>query len=239
MLSAFALALLADPPNEAATISPVVVELFTSEGCSSCPPADAVAAKLVALDRDDLLVLAYHVDYWDDLGWPDRFGSPEWTARQRGYNRTLGTGRVYTPQIILGGADETVGSNRRGIMQTLSEQLRADRPDALVVAAEVDGDVVTATLPPAPGEGSRLQTVLVQRTGRSAVKRGENAGRTLEHVNIVRALRSQPIEDGRIAETTVRLPLPDDATGEAFFVAAFAQRSDGQVTAAGVVDVER
>ena len=207
-------------------------ELFTSEGCSSCPPADAVAAKLVGLDRDDLIVLAYHVDYWDRLGWADRFGSPQWTARQRTYARQLESG-VYTPQAVVGGTEQAVGSSGRDLTAILKRQLATSRPAAIDLAA-ADGQMVTVTLPERIDGRGTLHVALVQRAAASEVERGENAGRRLRHVNLVRALVSQPIADGTVATREVAIPRPDDG---ALLAVAFVQADDGTIGAAGVTPV--
>src|SRR3954453_15603537 len=105
---------LAATPAAAAPSAPVLVELFTSEGCDSCPPADAVLARL--LGREDVLPLEFHVTYWDSLGWPDPFGDQAFTARQRAYARWLGTSTVYTPQMMVGGITDAEGSERRPLV---------------------------------------------------------------------------------------------------------------------------
>src|ERR1700736_1842766 len=92
---------------------PIVVELFTSQGCSSCPPADALLAELA--QRPDVIALGFHIDYWDDLGWKDPLSSPAATARQRDYARQFGRRQVYTPQLVVDGAEEAVGSDRAAV----------------------------------------------------------------------------------------------------------------------------
>src|SRR6516165_3499017 len=102
---------------------PVVVELFTSEGCSSCPPADALLAELAT--RSDLLALSFHVDYWDRLGWKDPFSSAMATRRQDRYARLLGLDAVYTPQVVVDGHWQTVGSDREAVAQAVAQARRA------------------------------------------------------------------------------------------------------------------
>ncbi len=113
LLAALCVAATAAPAGAAQR--PIVVELFTSEGCSSCPPADALLAELAT--RPDVLALSFDVDYWDRLGWKDPFSSPQATARQQDYARLLGTGTVYTPQIVVDGRWEGVGSDRAAVEQ--------------------------------------------------------------------------------------------------------------------------
>ena len=103
---------------------PVVVELFTSQGCSSCPPADALLTELN--DRDDVLPLSLHVDYWDYIGWADRFASPRFTMRQKAYAKSAGRKMVYTPQMIIGGEDDVVGHNSRKVEAAINRQKKSD-----------------------------------------------------------------------------------------------------------------
>ena len=165
---------------------PVIVELFTSEGCSSCPPADAVLARLEEKQpvRGAFVIgLAHHVDYWDSLGWPDPFASAAATARQRSY------GGNYTPQAIVDGSVEMVGSHASALEAAVAEA--AKRPHVTVTIAS--GGAKGAFVVSAPG-GHESETVvaLVQVRARVAVTRGENAGRTLDHTAIVRELRPGP-----------------------------------------------
>src|SRR3954452_4721619 len=114
--------LLLDGTAEAAPAAPVLVELFTSEGCSSCPLADTVLGELAA--RADVLPLAFHVTYWDQLGWVDGFGDDRWTQRQRDYARVLGTQGLYTPQAVIAGQADVVGSSRGTVLQAVDIVLR-------------------------------------------------------------------------------------------------------------------
>jgi hypothetical protein len=159
------------------------VELFTSEGCNSCPPAEAYIGELAK--RSDVLALAFHVDYWDDLGWRDRFGLSQAVARQHGYANTLHLPVVYTPQVVVDGRTDYVGSNRSGIGQALG-----GARDGVPVTINVNNKEIVVRLG-ARNNSQRSDVVLVayRRKAVSAIGRGENAGRTLEEYNIVRAIR--------------------------------------------------
>ena len=117
--------IVANSPTEAAEGRPAVVELFTSQGCSSCPPADQLLAELA--QRGDLIALGFHIDYWDGLGWKDPLSTSEGTARQRSYARLLSSGQIYTPQMIIEGTHEIVGSRREEVLAALHET----RPQAI------------------------------------------------------------------------------------------------------------
>lgn len=162
---------------------PAVVELFTSEGCSSCPPAEAFIGELA--HRRDVLALAFHVDYWDDLGWRDRFGIPEATPRQRGYAKSLHLSTVYTPQVVIDGQYDVVGSDRQKIVATV----RDPRGGVPVLLAVHDGEVFIDLMSQTGITSSEVLLVAYQRTAVSAIGRGENAGRTLTEYNIVRGIR--------------------------------------------------
>ena len=175
---------------------PVVVELFTSEGCSSCPPADDV---LAGLERTQpvpgamVVPLAFHVDYWDELGWPDPFAAPAFTSRQHVY---AVRGRVYTPQAVVDGRTELVGSDARGLHHAVEQAaLQTHVPVQIAVrsnAEAIDISIHVGQLPRGPSGGSASDAVvlvaLTQARAAIAVPRGENAGRTLRHTAIVRQL---------------------------------------------------
>lgn len=194
MITPLLAALLAAPPF-------AVLELFTSEGCSSCPPADTL---LTELGREPgVLALAFHVDYWDRLGWVDPFGSPEATARQHAYGRRFGAGRIYTPQLVVNGRRELVGSDAG------EARLAVVAARALPVTAQL-----TLEGEPARGEarwrlegagaGQVLNIALVERGLSVAVPRGENGGRTLRHEHVVRAFRTVPATE--VGAVTLDVP---------------------------------
>jgi hypothetical protein len=191
---------------------PVVIELFTSQGCSSCPPADAYVGKLSA--RPDIIALSFHVNYWDDLGWRDRFALTEAVERQNVYARNLHRASVYTPQLIIDGSDDG-GTNTRAVDSALSRD-RDGVPVALALAGgELRVEVGTNTHFP-PGE---VILVAYLRHAVSAIGRGENAGRRLEEFNIVRSIRKLGPWRGDNERFSVPLSsLPADATDVAVLV---------------------
>jgi hypothetical protein len=181
-----------------------VVELFTSEGCSSCPPADATLAELAS--GRDVYALAFHVDYWDDLGWPDRFASAANTARQRAYASTFGARGVYTPQMIVGGREPFVGSDRDHADAAIARALSSAPVVLLTLQARRTGDTLTVdyTSPGAPA-GAALDVAVVERATSTEVRAGENSGRTLKHTNVVRAFTVVPLASPG-GSTTLRIP---------------------------------
>jgi hypothetical protein len=177
-LTAVLLALAASAPAQAA--QPVVVELFTSQGCSSCPPANASLAAVAA--RPDVLALSFGVTYWDYLGWKDTFAQPQFTARQAAYEPGLGHGGSFTPQIVVNGATDTVG-DRQSDVEHLIAAAHLAGPDITVK----DGAVSVAAA--APQDASDVWLVRYDpRTVQVPVARGENEGVTLPHKNVVREL---------------------------------------------------
>ena len=161
----------------------VVVELFTSQGCSSCPPADRILGELA--EQDDVIALAYHVDYWDYLGWKDEFASPAFTNRQRAYARAMGERSIYTPQMIVGGRDGVVGSKAMKVSSLVRAHMDAAQPARVTIQRQGDRIVVGAS---AGGRMPRAVVQLVTYTPKAtvAIKRGENAGRTITYHNVVR-----------------------------------------------------
>ena len=197
---------------------PAVVELFTSEGCSSCPPAETYIGELT--QRRDVLALAFHVDYWDDLGWRDRFALPTAVQRQHEYAKSLRLSSVYTPQVVIDGQGNFVGSDRASIGRSLAE-----KRDGVAVALSVrDGEVFIDLDARPKGAPSDILLVAYLRTAVSAIGRGENAGRTLIGFNIVRDFRSLGRWDGQKRQYHARVDaLPRDATDVAVLVQTLGQ----------------
>ncbi len=162
---------------------PVVVELYTSQGCSSCPPADALLAELA--DRDDVIALALHVDYWDYIGWKDEMARPEHTARQKGYAVAAGKRMVYTPQMVIGGSDHVTGYKPMEVADLIRKHQEVESPVRLSVRRDGERLEIEATAREPLGTPVAVQVVrfLPERT--VSIKRGENAGKTIEYHNIV------------------------------------------------------
>ncbi|MFB9149571.1 DUF1223 domain-containing protein [Roseovarius ramblicola] len=178
---------------------PVVVELFTSQGCSSCPPADGFFEQLAA--RDDVLALSLHVDYWDYIGWKDTFGSPAHTARQRGYAAAAGQKMVYTPQMVVNGEDHVVGSRYRDVTDVIDKHLHA-RDNGIDVTLRREGGQVHLEARSDPPRDMPLVVQFARYMPRATVQigRGENAGRTITYTNVVTEL-------AKVAEWDTQAPL--------------------------------
>jgi hypothetical protein len=161
----------------------VVVELYTSQGCSSCPPADEFVAMLAANPR--ILPLALHVDYWDYIGWADHFAQPAFTDRQRDYARVIGSRTIYTPQLIIGGADRIEGFAPEATADLLRAHLAANTAVVLSVTRKGDTLVIRAEADPPLDEPVRVQLVRYKPEEKVLIERGENAGRTITYTNIV------------------------------------------------------
>jgi hypothetical protein len=211
-------------PAMAAVAEPVVVELFTSQGCSSCPPADVVLEELAR--KPNIVALAYHVDYWDDLGWKDRFAIPEAVQRQRGYVQRLSKSGAFTPQAVVSGDTSLVGSNRTAMNRAIA----GDR-DALAVVLSKAGANLLIDLPERWTEPMDVHVVSYLAEAITKIGRGENARRTLKEVNIVRSFERLGRWDGRPQQMKVPLAsLPRDATA----VAVLLQRpGQGAIAGAG------
>ena len=194
---------------------PVLVELFTSEGCSSCPPADRTLAEL-ALEQPAagalVVPLAWHVDYWDYIGWKDPYSTKASTERQQGYAQWLGRGSLYTPQAVVDGRTDVLGSDRAALVRAIEATARAPRA-MVTVSARTDGDarVVDVVVGPLPAgaEASDVSLVLVENEARVEVKRGENAGRTLDHIAMARQeLQGGPVSSSVETRVSKRIPAP-------------------------------
>jgi hypothetical protein len=209
---------LCGPTTVNAQSRPAVVELFTSEGCSSCPPAEIYIGELA--QRRDVLALTFHVDYWDELGWRDRFGLPAAVQRQREYAKSLRLASVYTPQVVIDGQGNFVGSDRVSIGRTLTE----NRNGVAVALSVRDGEVFIDLDAQPKRAPSDVLLVAYLRTAVTAIGRGENAGRTLKEFNIVRDFHSLGRWAGEKQQYHARVDaLPRDATDVAVLVQSVEQ----------------
>jgi hypothetical protein len=208
-----------------AAAGPVLVELFTSQGCSSCPAAERFVGELPArgFGPDKAVVLTFHVDYWDRLGWSDPFAGPELTARQEWYARSGrlrpaepgGIAGLYTPQMIVGGRTHFPGGQTEVALRELALAARRTPRAALAVQSAVSGDAVRITVRVTPigrldpADDWRLNVALVQKAARTAVPRGENGGETLDETALVRRLSPRlPLAAGGAMTVTLERP-PD------------------------------
>lgn len=205
-------------------VRPVVGELFTSEGCSSCPPADALVAEL-ARTRPDLLLLTFHVTYWNNLGWHDPYSLDAATQRQRHYVARGVSPEVYTPALIVDGRLDAVGSDPAAVDHAL-RQAAANQETAVRIDIQRAPEGLTVSA----GVGTGNATLLLigyDRLHRTAVGRGENSGRTLEEANIVRSMSVLGAWSGTPVHLTVPSPSGQD-------VAVLLQRDDGHIVGAAV-----
>jgi hypothetical protein len=178
-------ALLTGASPAAAEPRPAVVELYTSEGCNSCPPAEAYIGELA--QRRGVLALSFHVDYWDKLGWPDRYALADAVWRQRGYAKVFGNSSVYTPEVVIDGRGDFVGGDRKAIDRALAQV----RDTGVPIELGARDGAVTISLRQRDGVAtSEIILVAYQHQVLSQIVRGENAGRTLEESNVVRSFRT-------------------------------------------------
>ncbi len=233
--TAATLAAVASGPARAAAAVSGVVELFTSQGCSSCPPADAALAEFAA--DPDVLALGYHVDYWDYLGWADTLASPDNTARQRAYATTLGSRSVYTPQAVVNGRDHLNGGYKTRIRGLIADHEAAG--NGLVVPVMVAMSAGRLSVGVGDGikpAGADMLLTIVYYRDRSEVEiaRGENAGRTMVYANAVMAQQTLGMWDGK----AMQIDLPRDkiaqnkATGCAVLLQAAIDGAPGPIMGA-------
>jgi len=212
-------------PAFAKAENPVVVELYTSQGCSSCPPADRLLANLAT--HDNVIALALHVDYWDYLGWADDFAKPEYSNRQRSYARAWHERSVYTPQMVVQGVNYMVGSRNDEIQRQIMQAEGA--APKVSVTAQNDGRGIQVRMEALRGEAAEADIYLVRYSERETVVigRGENAGRTIEYVNIVKSWETLGRWDG-IGAASVNVP--QAAAGE--YVVIIQAPGPGEIYAA-------
>lgn len=180
----------------------VVVELFTSQGCASCPPADALLTSLA--ERDDVVALAYHVDYWDYIGWRDTFGHEAFSDRQRAYAKSWGSSRIYTPQMVVNGQKAVVGSRRSEVQTAVSGAV-------LPLAIEVrrDGDMLKVHVPPDPELPDAVVWLVtyIDRVDVS-IDKGDNAGKAMVYTQVVTGRQILGMWEAR-SGAELKLPLAE------------------------------
>jgi hypothetical protein len=214
----------------------VLAELFTSEGCSSCPPADALLMKLdqtQPVAGAQIIVLSEHVDYWNSLGWNDSFSSAQFTKRQEAFGRALAR-ETYTPQLVIDGRTEIVGSDGKGILAAVAREAVRPKTAVRIASAKREGNevVVSLTVSAALMKGD-VWVAIADDRDQTAVKRGENAGKTLNHVAVVRSLgKIGTVAKGAGLDKTVRVPL--NTQGADLRVVVFVEDSAGPVSGAAV-----
>jgi hypothetical protein len=256
LILALAMAVFAAGGSHAAPPTPVLVELFTSEGCSDCPPADAFLDKLVQtqpVSGARIIGLGQHVDYWDRLGWKDRFSSAALTNRQRQYQERFGTESIYTPQMVVDGRAEFVGSDaaaaRRAIERSLTSPHGVVKIDVSVAGAELAPPAradqgrplhvsVTATDLPRISRGDRADIIVAVTEDhlRSDVKRGENKGRVLTHAAVVRYMAAiGQASEGASSSARADIALGPDWQRDHLQVVAFVQELRGRTILASAV----
>ena len=190
----------------------VLVELFTSEGCSSCPSADALLQQVNGRysDSGQLIVgVNEHVTYWNSLGWSDPFSSPTYTERQNAYGQRFHLDSVYTPQMVINGQEQIVGSNSAGLLRAIRKEDQMSQMDVHIASASLDGNILTLDFSVSgtiPGKGAEIYAILADDKTSSNVLRGENSGSTLSHVSVARTTtRVANLQEA--TELTIRLPL--------------------------------
>ena len=224
-----------------ATRTPVLVELFTSEGCSSCPPADALLIKFQQeqpVPGAQIIVLEEHVDYWEGLGWHDRFSSHQFTDRQNVYGARFKLESVYTPQMVVDGTDEFVGNDAAKASRTIAHAAQTAKIDLHLSAISADHGHVSGTVSLAGSSAGLpkgdLFAALVDPQAETNVRGGENGGRQLHHAGVVRSLiKIGSIQDLATGPIKIALTPPADAVPGKQKIVVFAQRSgQGAVIAA-------
>ncbi|MBO9730247.1 MAG: DUF1223 domain-containing protein [Chitinophaga sp.] len=209
-----------------------VVELFTSEGCSSCPPADELLARLEKESQGKpLYLLAFHVDYWDHQGWKDSFSQHTFSERQEAYAAWLHLNSVYTPQVVINGTSQYVGSDAGNIIGRINDAFNANSGPQLVLEGQpADGKMNVSWTVTMPQKHTRLHLAFVQKNAQSNVRAGENAGRKLSHVQIVQQLTT--VDPDKSQHAMVNIPAGFNSRD--WELIGFVQRnSDGKIIAAG------
>lgn len=206
----------------------VVVELYTSQGCSSCPPADALLAVLA--DQPGVIPLALHVDYWDYIGWADTFADPRFTDRQKAYARAAGEKMIYTPQMIVGGVERVLGAEAAEVAAAIQQRQAGANPVRLVVERVGDRLVIRLEADPPLTSPAFVQLVRYENAADVAISQGENAGLQVTYRNVVTSWE-------RLGEWSGQAPLEmaADAPGAAPAVVIVQREGPAEILAAAVL----
>ncbi len=231
------------PSADASNRTPVVVELFTSEGCSSCPPADALLQRFDGqpFAGRELIVLSEHVDYWNHIGWTDPYSSAEYSERQSAYGKRLRLESVYTPQMIVNGTEEFVGSDSGEAKNAITNSAGAIEVPVRIDGTRVEGNVVHARVEtgalPAKFKDADVWVAAALNHAESRVAAGENSGRRLTHVAVVRSLtRVGSIKNGQAFSQEVDVSVKNAEDPSGLRVIAFVQEpGQGRIVGAAVV----
>ncbi len=235
-MAALANAFLFTLPAQANQHPLTVVELFTSQGCSSCPPADAFLGELST--RGDVLALSFHIDYWDYIGWKDPFADPRYTQRQRDYARRFNLRYVYTPQMVIQGADEALGSDRDAVLEKISQPRDKGSVKVGIQPGGNKGDVLIDIGGGTIDGEADVVLVIFDKKRVTSVKRGENTGRTIKNSNVVRSMRTIATWTGEAMTVPVTLAGLTGENGDACAVLLQSKKT-GRILGAARMDLTR
>jgi hypothetical protein len=197
-----------------------VIELFTSEGCSSCPAADQLMATLLSDYKSNVYILSFHVDYWNRLGWNDRFSDASYSERQNQYASVFHLNSIYTPQVVINGLKEFIGSDKKRLYNSINEQLKKENSDDFSISMEQSGNSISVKYKTNAVKNQMLNIALIQSNAETKVMRGENSGRTLLHVQVVRGFKTI-FSAGK--EGITSFDIPEDLTSKDIGIIAFLQ----------------
>lgn len=227
--------------------NPVLLELFTSEGCSSCPPAERLVKQLSQEMGDGVIILSEHVDYWNHLGWKDPFARKDFTKRQYHYAKHFGSSGVYTPQVVINGTTQAVGSNRGAVVTAIQKgkkvakakltQSVTKKPQSRQVETAIQINKMKGV---SFSEPVNVSAALVKKEASTMVKRGENFGRHLRHANVVLELKTMPLKDlNSNSSHSVTFDTRVKNLKDAYSVVAFVQGAkSGQIYVANMEKVK-
>jgi len=214
-----------------------VVELFTSEGCSSCPAADELAITLSEEYRSNVYFLGYHVDYWNYIGWKDKFSKASYTELQGQYASSFKLNSIYTPQAIVNGKKQMVGSDQAGLRKAIMEELTTNPATLIGVTAKLNKDAISVSYSTSLSDRNVLKIALVQVHAETSVNRGENRDRHLKHINVVREIQCVAISKKGTGEITYKIP--GDLVASNLKVIAFIQdKRDLKIVAAADATIQ-